>query len=193
MIKMINLFLLICFLGFTNISSAQNMPEPDRIIHLNFSATYKKDPKYLFYFLKHLDRWYLQLTSDHKKFKLLNSQELTVGTQIVNEEVSKGQELKHLYTVIQFDQNAGVFQMESPISRVLIWKLFRMQNKTILTIKIKDNKDGTYAITSDVELIFASKADKDKALSFKADKIWQKHVNTEMTKALEIINLLDNI
>jgi hypothetical protein len=42
----------------------------------------------------------------------------------------------------------------------------------------------------DVQLIFASKADRDKALFFKTDKIWQKHINVEMTKAISIIETL---
>jgi hypothetical protein len=137
--------------------------------------------------LKHLDRWYLQLTPDHKKFVLLNSKELGVGTKIANEEESQGQYLKHLYTVTQFDENGGTFQMVSAVTRVAARGFFRLRNKTILTIKLENNKDGTCLMTSDLELIFVSKSDKEKAVSFKADKIWQKHMNAEMTKALAII------
>lgn len=176
-----------------NFSKAENILESDRAIHLSFSMTVKKDPKYIFYFLKHLDRWYLQLTPDHKKFVLLNAKDLKVGTKIKNEEESQGQYLKHLYTVTQFDENAGVFQLVSPATRVIVRKFFRMQNKTILTIRLKDNNDGTYLMMSDLDLIFASKSDKAKAVSLKADKIWQKHMNDEMTKALSIIESLDNI
>jgi hypothetical protein len=194
-ILFITVFLLIFYVSNLYVeSNAQSFEINDsRTIHLNFSTIFKKEPKYVFYFLKHLDRWYLQLTPDHKKFVLLNSKELSIGTKIENEEESQGQYLKHLYTVTQFDENAGVFQMVSPATRVVVGKFFRMQNKTILTIKVKDNKDGTYLMTSDLDLIFASKSDKAKAVSFKADKIWQEHMNEEMTKAITIIESLDNI
>lgn len=192
MIKFAYLLLFFLFLAFTNSSFAENMPVPEQVIQLSYSASFAKDPKYVYYFLKHLDRWYLHLTPEHKKFTLLNSKELKVGTKIKNEESSQGQYLKHLYTVTQFDENGGVFQMVSPSTQIAVWKIFQMQNKTVLTIKIKNNQDGTYMISSDVELVFASKAEKDKALFFKADKIWQKHVDTEMTKALEIIDSFKN-
>ncbi len=174
-------------------SKAENNFDNDKTIHLNFSIIFKKDPKYAFYFLKHLDRWYLQLTPDHKRFALLNSNELKVGTRIENEESSQGQYLKHWYTVTQFDENTGMFQMESPASRVRTGVFFRLQYKTILTIKIKNNGDGTCLMTSDLDLVFASKADKNKALSFKADKIWQKHMNEEMTKTVAIVESLGNL
>ncbi len=170
---------------------ADNIPDPEKTIHLGFSTIIKKDPGYVFYFLKHLDRWYLQLTPDHKKFVLLNSKELGVGTKIRNEEESQWQYLKHLYTVTQFDENGGTFQMVSPATHVAARRFFRLQNKTILTIKLEDNKDGTCLMTSDLELIFVSKSDKEKAVSFKADKIWQKHMNEEMAKALAIIESLE--
>ena len=158
-------------------------------MHLNFSTIFKKETKDVFYFLKHLDRWYLQLTPDHKKFILLNSKELKVGTEIENEESSQGQYLKHLYTVNQFDENAGIFQMESPASRAVVWGFFRLKYKTALTINIKNNRNGTCLMTSNLELVFTTKADKDKALFFKADKIWQKHMNEEMTKAVAMVEI----
>ncbi len=193
-VKSLKIFVVFLFLvGMTNLSKAENILESDRTIHLNFSMTVKKDPKYIFYFLKHLDQWYLQLTHDHKKFVLLNAKELKVGTKIKNEEESQGQYLRHLYTVTQFDENAGVFQLVSPATRVIVRKFFRMQNKTILTIRLKDNNDGTYLMTSDLDLIFASKSDKVKAVSLKADKIWQKHMDEEMTKALSIIESLGHV
>lgn len=74
--------------------------------------------------------------------------------------------------------------MESPVSRVAARVFLRLQYKTTLTIKIENNGDGTCLMMSDLELVFASKADKRKALSFKADKIWQQHMNEEMTKTL---------
>ena len=185
---------ILLFLGlFSKVSTAENILEAERTIHLNFSTTVKKDPRYAFYFLKHLDRWYFQLIPDHKKFILLNSKELKVGTQIENEEVSQGQRVKHLYTVTQFDEKAGVFQMASPVSHVVVLGIFRLQNKTVLTIKLKNNGDGTYLMTSDLNLIFASKADKQRAVSFKADRIWQKHMNEEMTKAVTIVESLSNM
>jgi|CXWL01.1.fsa_nt_gi hypothetical protein len=188
--KLFSLFLFALFLGLTSFSQAKDMPESERTIRLSVSADFKKDPKYVYYFLRHLDRWYLQLTPDHKRFTLLNSQELNVGTQIENEEASQGQYVKHLYTVTQFDENTGVFQMVSPISRAVVWHFFQSQNKTILTIKIKDNGNGTCSMTSNIELVFASKGDKEKAVFFKVDKVWQKHLHKEMTKAIEIIELL---
>lgn len=191
--KIFPLFFLVLFLGsITDLSKAENNLDNDKTIHLDFAIIFKKDPEYAFYFLKHLDRWYLQLTPDHKKFTLLNSKEIKVGTKIENEESSQGQYLKHLYTVTQFDENAGMFQMESPASRVAAWGFLRLQYKTTLTIKIENNRDGTCLMMSDLDLVFASKADKRKALSFKADKIWQKHMNEEMTRAVAIVELLDN-
>lgn len=193
--KLACLFLPFLFWGCIAAQSGriEDTLESERTIHLGFSTILKKDPRYVFYFLKHLDRWYLQLTPDHKKFVLLNSQELKVGTQIENEEESQGQYLKHLYAVTQFDEKAGVFQLESPVSRVAAWRFFPLRNKTVLTIKLRNNGDDTYLMTSDLELVFASKSDKEKAVSFKADKIWQKHVNEEMTKAVAIVESLDNI
>ncbi len=187
-------FLFLLFWDTTaNSGQAEDTLEFERTIHLSFSTILKKDPRYAFYFLKHLDRWYLQLTPDHKKFNLLNSKELKVGTQIENEEVSQGQRLNHLYTVTKFDENAGVFQMDSPVSRAVVRGFIRLQNKTVLTIKFKNNADGTYLMMSDLELIFASKADKGKAVSFETDKIWQKHMNEEMTKAAAIVESLDKV
>ena len=61
-----------------------------------------------------------------------------------------------------------------------------------MTIKFKDNKDGTFLLMSDLDLVFASKFDKEKAIFFKADKIWQKHMNEEMTEAVAIVESLDN-
>ena len=186
--KIFCLFLFSLFwINIANLGRAENILESDRTIHLSFSTAVKKDLEYVFYFLKHLDRWYLQLTPDHKKFVLLNAKELKVGTRIKNEEESHGQHLKHLYTVTQFDKNTGIFQMESPVTYVVVQKFFRLQNKTILTIKFKDNKDGTFLMTSDLDLVFASKFDKEKAIFFKADKIWQKHINEEMTQAVAIV------
>lgn len=185
--------LLFSFLGCITTSAKIDIPESERTIQLSFSAVSQKDLPHVFYFLQHLDRWYLQLTPDHKKFILLNSKELNVGTQIDNEEESHGQYVKNLYTVTQFDQSAGVFQMESPVSRIVIWGIFRSQNKTVLTIRLKDKGDGTYFMTADLRLIFASKAEKDKAVFFKTDQIWQKHMNEEMTKAVSIIESLSDI
>ena len=192
--KLSNLFLALLFLGCVTASArAENLSEPERTIQLGFSKVFKKEPRYVFYFLKHLDRWYLQLTPAHKKFILLNAKELKVGTKIENEEKSHGQHVRHLYTVTKFDQGAGVFQMESPVSRIVVWGIFRLQNKSDLTIRLKDNGDGTYFMTADLRLIFASKADKDKAVFFKADQIWQKHMDEEMTKAVFIVESLSGI
>ncbi len=192
--KFLSLFLLFSFLGCVTASAkVETMPESERTIHLSFSKVFKKGPQYVFYFLKHLDRWYLELTPDHKKFILLNSKELGIGTQIENEEASHGQHVRHLYTVTQFDQGAGIFQMESPVSRVVVWGIFRLQNKTDLTIRLKGNGDGTYMMTADLRLIFASKADKDKAIFLKTDQIWQKHMNVEMTKAVSIVESLSDL
>ncbi|GEM_PF-5731575 len=189
--KLFCLFLFFLFLGYIkDLSGAENILESERTIHLSFSTVVKKDSQRVFYFLKHLDRWYLQLTPDHKKFIVLNAKELKVGTKIENEEASQGQYLQHLYIVTQFDENAGVFQIESPASRAVVWGLFRLQNKTILTIRLRNNGNGTYLMTSDLELVFASKSDKGKAMFFKADKIWQKHMNEEMTKAIAIVESL---
>ena len=172
---------------------AEMLSEAGGRIQVGFSNFFKKEPRYVFYFLKHLDRWYLQLTPAHKKFILLNAKELKVGTKIENEEKSHGQHVRHLYTVTKFDQGAGVFQMESPVSRIVVWGIFRLQNKSDLTIRLKDNGDGTYFMTADLRLIFASKADKDKAVFFKADQIWQKHMDEEMTKAVFIVESLSGI
>ena len=48
-------------------------------------------------------------------------------------------------------------------------------------------------MTADLRLIFASKADKDKAVFFKADQIWQKHMDEEMAKAVFIVESLSGI
>lgn len=167
-----------------------DIPEPERTIQLRFSKTFGQNPQHVFYFLKHLDRWYLQLTPEHKKFVLLNSKELEIGAQIEDEEKSGGQYIKHLYTVTQFDPGAGIFQMESPASRVVVWGIFRFQNRTELTIRLKDAGDGAYMMTADLRLIFASKTDKDKAVFFKTDRVWQKHMDAEMTKAVSIVESL---
>jgi hypothetical protein len=192
--SLLNLFFMFSFLGCMTASArAENSPGPERTIQLSFLKVLKKEPGYAFYFLKHLDRWYLQLTPDHKKFILLNAQELQVGTKIENEEESHGQHVRHLYTVTKFDQGAGVFQMESPVSRVVVWGIFRLQNKTDLTIRLKDNGDGTYFMTADLRLVFASEADKDKAVFFKVDQVWKKHMYEEMTKAVSIVESLSDI
>ena len=84
--------------------------------------------------------------------------------------------------------------MESPASHVVVWGVFRLQNKTVVTINIKDAGNGTCLVGADLQLIFGSRADKDKALFFKTDKIWQKHLNVEMTKAVSIIEgLSENV
>ncbi|MBI5415767.1 MAG: hypothetical protein HZA29_03025 [Candidatus Omnitrophica bacterium] len=158
--RFICLFLLFFWGYMASPGKAENIPDPEKTIRLGFSTIVKKDPGCVFYFLKHLDRWYLQLTPDHKKFVLLNSKELGVGTEIANEEESQGQYLKHLYTVTQFDENGGTFQMVSAVTRVAARRFFRLRNKTILTIKLENNKDGTCLMTSDLELIFVSKSDK---------------------------------
>lgn len=192
--RLLSLFFISSFLGCMTASvMAENSPESERTIQLSFSKVLKKSPWHAFYFLEHLDRWYLQLTPDHKKFILLNAKELKVGTKIENEEKSHGQHVRHLYTVTKFDQGAGVFQMESPVSRVVVWGIFRLQNKTDLTIRLKDNGDGTYFMTADLRLVFASEADKDKAVFFKVDQIWKKHMYEEMTKAVSIVESLSDI
>ena len=48
-------------------------------------------------------------------------------------------------------------------------------------------------MTADLRLIFASKADKDRAVFFKTDQIWQKHMYEEMTKAVSIVESLSDI
>ena len=83
--------------------------------------------------------------------------------------------------------------MESPVSHVVVRGILRLQNKTDLTIRLKDNGDGTYFMTADLRLIFASKADKDRAVFFKTDQIWQKHMYEEMTKAVSIVESLSDI
>ena len=192
--SLLSLFFIFSFFGCMTASArAGNSPEPERTIQLSFSKVLKKEPGYVFYFLKHLDRWYLQLTPDHKKFILVNAKELKVGTKIENEEKSHGQHVRHLYTVTKFDQGAGIFRMESPVSHVVVRGILRLQNKTDLTIRLKDNGDGTYFMTADLRLIFASKADKDKAVFFKTDQIWQKHMYEEMTKAVSIVESWSDI
>ncbi len=186
-------FVFILFLGCATASAAPNDTlESERTIQLSFSALSNADPQTTFDFLRHLDQWYLQLTSDHKKFVLLNSKELNVGTQIENEEASGGQHLKHLYTVTKFDPEAGIFQIVSPISRAVIWGIIRFQNKTILTIGVKRNEKGACLVTADLQLVFSSKSDKNKAIFFQADRIWQKHMNIEMTKAVSIVESLQH-
>lgn len=188
------LSLFFLFLGCaTSLGQSEDVLEAEKTIRINFSTTLTKKPQYTFYFLKHLDRWYLQLSPDHKKIVLLNAKELKVGTRIKIEEIAQGQHLKHLYTVTQFDENVGMFRMESPMTRVVIRKFFRLQNKTVLTIQLKNSGNGTYSLTSDLEIVFPSRSDKEKAVFFKADKVWQRHMNHEMTAAVTIVESLDNI
>lgn len=172
-------------------AGAEDSPGTEGTIQLSFSRIVKKEPQYVFYFLKHLDRRYLQLTPDHKKFILLNAKNLDVGTRIENEEKSHGQHVRHLYTVTKFDPDEGVFQMESPVSRVAIWGIFRWQHRTDLAIRLTNNGDGAYLMTADLRLIFAFKADKGKAVFFRADRIWQRHMNEEMARAVSIVEALN--
>ncbi|MBU0502678.1 MAG: hypothetical protein KJ811_05510, partial [Candidatus Margulisbacteria bacterium] len=67
----------------------------------------KQSPEKIFDFLKNIDLYYLDLSPGHKKFQLINSPILAIGTTIEVEETAGNQYVKHNYQVVKIIENMG--------------------------------------------------------------------------------------
>lgn len=177
----------------SNLQQLSGSDESARTIHLSYAVTSKKDVKYADYFIRHLDRWYLKLTPDHKSFNLLNAKELAPGTRIDNEEESKGIRVHHLYTVTQLDEKEGIFRIVSPDSKAMVWGFLPAHFKTVLTLRFENQPDGSRSGRADLDLVFDTKTDKDLAVFIGVAGVWQKHTEIEMANSAKVIDSLDNI
>jgi hypothetical protein len=141
-------------------------------------------------FFVHLDKHYLDLSKDHKKFVLLNSDVLKQEIYIENEEESGGQYLKHYYYVEKFEVN----QEKEILKLVLISKkskvntmFLNMDVKVMLLMDASKIALNTYKIESVLAIEFKNGFDLFLANLVNTKGIWAKHFQEELENGRNII------
>lgn len=134
----------------------------------------------IFYFFKHLDRYYLDISQAHKKFKVLDG--LKQGALIEVEETAGGQYVRHKYRVVKVVENRFIRLVSDP-SIVEIWGGFlKVPVKTTVEFEIKPN-----TICSRLTLEFRSGLLHSIAKWMGVREIWGGHIKEEMEGAAEVI------
>ncbi len=80
---------------------------------------------------------------------------------------------------------ANMHEAKTEFSRLIH---FVENGEEVIIVSPKQN--GRVEVVATLDLIFDSKKDKDSALRFGTQEIWQKHTQEEMRKAAEIIETL---
>jgi hypothetical protein len=145
-----------------------------------------QSPAKIYYFLKHLDRYYLNLSKGHKKFYVTNASHLGIGATIEVEETAGNQHVKHNYQAVKAIKNKYIMLVSDPTTvNVLGFLNFRL--KTSVEFKIQQSGIGNTILSTRLILEFNNKVEKLLANLIKTQEIWENHLKEELENGLKII------
>jgi hypothetical protein len=165
--------------------SSIDSAKEDKRLSITLTCSMKiedETPAKIFYFFQHLDKYYLNISKGHRKFKLLNADSLRQGVFIENEETAGGQYVKHRYRVVEFVKDRHIRLVSDP-SMVTLWRgLLTVPVTTTVEFEIDTNM-----ISSKLTLKFRSRVAHSVADRMGTREIWGTHVKEEMENAAKII------
>ncbi len=149
-----------------------------------------ESPEKIFFLLKHLDRYYLQLSEVHEEFRITNGDCLFKGAQIINQESANGQSVRHLYTVEHFidGQYVQLISNQSVVKKKLCGCNLSIQLKTIVEFDLKKSEFGETLITCKINLIFPNKFSFFASRLSRTEQIWSAHLRDEMAGGKRVLS-----
>ena len=147
-------------------------------IAVGFNSSHK-----VFFLLRHLDKYYLKLSTAHQEFTITNGDALFKGSQIFNRESTKGQSVTHRYTVQEFIEGKYVrLYSEKSVVTTKLWCFdVKTKLKTIVEFKFQENENHADSLTCQLSLLFPSKTSFYASLLSGTEKIWTHHLREELT------------
>jgi len=149
-----------------------------------------ESPEKVFFLLKHLDRYYLQLSSDHEEFRITNGRHLFQGADIINQEHSGGQNVRHAYRVDQMieGQSMRLVSNKTVVTKKVCCYEIKINLKTIVEFEIKKHETENTVLHCRISLIFPNKSSFFISTWSKTEEIWSAHLKDEMAGGKHVIS-----
>ncbi|WP_138995197.1 SRPBCC family protein [Larkinella sp. C7] len=142
----------------------------------------------VFHLLLNLDRCYLDLSTGHRKFDILNGGPLKVNSTILCEEVAGNQEVFHTYVVEQLIENQLLYYVSKPsISYVNGQRKRPIKSTTYVQFELDAIAATQTRVRATIVIQFSSGVTKFLAQLTGTRKLWQAHVREETDNLKKVV------